>query len=641
MSPPRAFSFSSALFRAGAMLVAFLSMLAPPLFAVQADVGPEELADLTLEQLANIRVTLVSRLAERLSDAPASIYVIRGEDIRRSGATSLPEALRLAPNLAVARADANQYAISARGFNSVLANKMLVMIDGRTVYSPLFSGVFWEIQDVVLEDIDRIEVVSGPGGTLWGTNAVNGVIHVITKAAADTRGLLLVAGGGEERQVGAVRVGGGANAAASWRVYGKAVNQEDTRTASGAPVMDASERAQGGLRLDWNPGPSRFTMLAGGYVTDIRQGATERQLSGVHVLGTWTRDLGGDRSLRAQAWFDRAERLQPGAIHERLNTFDAEIQHAFPIGRHELLWGAGYRFQPDRVENLGPALAFLPADRDLRYASLFAQDVITLTGTLDLILGARFEHNVYTGFEALPNVRVAWKVLPDQLVWAAWSRAVRAPSRIDRELFVPGSPPHVVLAGGPGFDSEVSNVFDVGYRAQPLASLSFAVTVFYSDHERLRSLEPSPAGPVFDNLIEGSTHGAEGWFSYRVLPSWRLSGGIVELRRTTRLEPGSNDTGGLAALGNDPGHWWKLQSALDLGRHVTFDVLFRRSGSLPQPSVPAYIAVDARIGVRMVPGLIVSIAGQNLFDVSHAEWGVAPSRPEHRRSVFGRLTWEP
>jgi iron complex outermembrane receptor protein len=623
------------------MLLASLSLLASPAIAIQAGLGPEELADLTLEQLANIRVTLVSRLDERLSDAPASIYVIRGEDIRRSGATSLPEALRLAPTLAVARADANQYAISARGFNSVLANKMLVMIDGRTVYSPLFSGVFWEVQDVVLEDIDRIEVVSGPGGTLWGTNAVNGVIHVITKSAADTRGLLMVAGGGEERQVGAVRVGDAADAATSWRVYGKVTNQEDTKTASGASVMDASERAQAGVRLDWRPGPSTVTVLADGYVTDVQQSATERQMSGVHVLGVWTRDLGGDRSLRAQLYFDRTERIQPGAIHERLNTIDAEVQHAFPIGRHELLWGAGYRFQPDRVENLGPALAFIPGDRDLRYAAFFAQDDIRLTETFDLIVGARLEHNVYTGFEALPNVRVGWRVLPDQLVWAAWSRAVRAPSRIDRELFIPASAPHVVLAGGPGFDSEVSNVFDVGFRAQPLTSLSFALTVFYHDHERLRSTEPSPAGPVFDNRIEGSTQGAEGWFSYRMLPFWRLAGGMVEIRRTTRLEPGSTNTDGLAALGNDPNRWWKLHSSLDLGRRVTVDLLVRGSGSLPQPSVPAYTAVDARVGVRMAGALIVSLAGHNLFDASHAEWGVAPLRPEHRRSVFGRVTWEP
>src|SRR5688572_21838716 len=425
--------------------------------AATAQQVASNLADLSLEELASIRVTSVSKRSERLADAAAAVYVITADDIRRSGATTLPEVLRLAPNLQVARADAAQYAISARGYNSTLANKMLVLIDGRTIYSPLFSGVFWEVQDTLLEDIERIEVISGPGGTLWGSNAVNGVINITTRAAADTQGALVAAGAGNRHRSGAVRYGGELPGGGYYRVYGKAGEERQTRRPNGTVLGDAWDRRQAGFRADWSGALQSFTLQGDAYTADVDQGATTRRLAGYNLIGRWSRQLGDGSDIRLQAYFDRVERDQPGAIREVLDTFDVELVHGFqPAQNHRLLWGAGFRYAPDRVENLGPALAFLPGNRTVRRANVFAQDDFQLRPDLTLTAGLKLEHNEYTGWEHLPSVRAAWKPAEGQLLWAALSRAVRAPSRVDRDLFSPANPPFVVLAGGPNFQSEIA-----------------------------------------------------------------------------------------------------------------------------------------------------------------------------------------
>jgi iron complex outermembrane receptor protein len=617
-------------------LVLCSSFVAAPLHAAN------DLAELSLEQLSNIVVTSVSRREEPLGAAAASVYVITGEDIRRSGATTLPEALRLAPNLQVARADANQYAISARGFNNTLANRLLVLIDGRIVYSPLFSGVFWEVQDVVLEDVLRIEVISGPGGTLWGANAVSGVINVITRPAADTQGLLVAAGAGNRQRGGTTRYGGTFGTDGHYRVYGKYFDEDATRRADRVPLVDDGSRGQAGFRADWGTARRGFTVQGDAYRTDIAQPVGgSRNLGGANLLARWSESRENGSNVQAQAYYDRVERDQPGSIREELDILNAEFQHGFDATKaNRVLWGAGYRYARDSIENLSPGLAFIPASRNLSWYNAFAQDEWRLRADLALTLGVKVEHNDYSGYEWLPNARLAWRVTPERLLWSAVSRVARAPSRIDRELFVPARPPFA-LAGGPDFKSEVSNVLEIGYRAQESRALSYSVTAFRHEHQRLRSIELRPGGSVLENRMEGSTTGVEAWGTYRATAWWRLDAGWVELRQALRPGPGSTSTATAAGLGNDPNRWITLRSAFDVTPRHEIDILARYVSELPNPQVPAYTAVDARFGWTVSKELQLSLLLQNLFDRSHPEWGAAANRAEFGRGVFLKVLWRP
>lgn len=604
-----------------------------------ADTHLASLADLTLEQLTQMEVTSVSRRAETLADAPASVYVVTADDIRRSGAATLPEALRLAPNLQVARADANQYVITARGFANILANKLLVMIDGRTIYSPLFSGVFWEAHDLVLPDVERIEVVSGPGGTLWGTNAVNGVINIVTRSARDTQGILAQARIGTDLRRASARYGGVAGSEVHYRVYGTGRKIDSSVRPNGVEVGDESDRLQAGFRADWSRGPSQLTVQGDAYRSDIDQAATTREIEGANLLARWIRQSGDGPRLQVLGYYDRTTRDQPGAVKDELNTFELEVQHGFrPLSRHDLVWGAGYRYQPDRVVNLTPAFAFIPPNRRLAIASLFAEDDVSLLDHLSLKIGARLEHNQYTRFEVLPNASLAWKPSPERLVWTSVARAVRAPSRIDREFFSPAAPPHALLAGGSRFESEISTVVEVGYRSQPAPSASYSITAWYGEWDRLRSLEPGPDGPEFRNGIHGRSRGVEAWGHIRPISWWRLSAGWSVQSGRLHADPGAAVISGTEALGNDPGQWWSIRSSTDLGRTAELDVIVRRVGRLALARVPSYTAVDARLGWTPVRQLEIAVVGRNLSDDPHPEWGSASARPEFEREGLVQLT---
>ncbi|MGZ5781577.1 MAG: TonB-dependent receptor plug domain-containing protein, partial [Burkholderiaceae bacterium] len=435
-----------------------------------AQMSHNDLANLSLEELVNIQITSVSKKSESLSDAAASVFVITNEDIHRAGVTNLPDALRLAPNLQVAETDASGYSISARGFNSSSANKLLVLIDGRSVYTPLFSGVFWDVQDVMLEDIDRIEVISGPGGTLWGTNAVNGVINIITRSAKDTQGGLVSLGTGNRESDAAFRYGGTIGDDGHYRVYGKSFNVKHTQTENGTEKGDAWHKSQAGFRADWKRPGDQFSIQGNAYTgregqplpgTIVISGQNFAlgaiPVSGVNLTTHWTHLLDDGSNLSVQAYYDRTERTVPPTFAEKLDIFDLQVQHSLrPIGAHALIWGASYRYAIDNVDN-SQYVAFLPAHLDQRWSSLFAQDDITLRNDLKLTLGARAERNDYTGNEFLPNARLAWKITPDHLLWTAASRAVRAPSRLDHDTFVPGAPPFL-LNGGSTVRSEIAKV---------------------------------------------------------------------------------------------------------------------------------------------------------------------------------------
>jgi iron complex outermembrane receptor protein len=599
-----------------------------------AQSAARDLADLSLEQLSGIEVTSVSRRAEPLSEAAASIYVISSEDIRRSGAKTLPEALRLAPNLQVARADANQYAITARGFNSVLANKMLVMIDGRIVYSPLFSGVFWEAQDVMLEDVLRIEVISGPGGTQFGSNAVNGVINVLTRPAGQTQGVLAVAGAGNRQKDIGMRYGGELPSGGHYRVYGKFSDRNNSTLTSGAPVRDASDIGQVGFRTDWERPRGGFTLQGDAYQSDIDQAPAPRKISGLNLNARMSQSLSETSAVRIHAYFDRTTRDQPGVIKDSLDTFHADFQHrSSPLAGHTLIWGGDFRRSWDTLENLSAAFAFLPASRKLTWTGAFVQDQIALRDKLVLTLGVRVEHNDYTGTEFLPNARLAWKPSEQKLLWGALSRAVRAPSRVDREAFIPANSPFL-FAGGPNFRSEVVNVAEIGYRAQPSARVSYSISAYRQTYDKLRTSELTPGGSVFVNNIAGHVDGIEAWGTFRVSDAWRLSAGQVFLAKKLSLKAGSTDTAGLAALGNDPEHWTTFRTSHDLGSGHAVDLMARHVDSLPVPSVPAYTAVDVRWGWLVRKGLELSVTGQNLFDRRHIEWGAPANRAAMDRGVY-------
>ncbi len=623
--------------------------------APAAETAPQNLADLSLEELGNIEVTSVSKRAERLSDAPASVFVITGEDIRRSGVTSLPEALRLAPNLLVEQANASGYSISARGFNNSAGNKLLVLIDGRSVYSPLFSGVFWDVQDVMLEDIERIEVISGPGGTLWGTNAVNGVINVTTRSAKDTQGALVAAGGGNSESGGAARYGGTIGADGHYRVYGKYTDIDATSLGSGSAVDDAWHKTQAGFRADWARAGDQVTVQGDAYSGEKGQpapgtlsiGTVIRPLnpvsiSGLNLLTRWNHPLDGGAGLSLQAYYDHTERDVPGTFDDTLDIIDLQFQHSLaPIAAHSLVWGAEYRYGRDRVVNSPDFVAFLPADADQVWASLFAQDEIALRENLRLTLGARVERNDYTGYEFLPSARLAWKVAADHLLWTAASRTVRAPSRIDRDFYFPANGPPFLINGGPNFQSEVANVYELGYRGQPWARLTYSVTAFYTEYDHLRTLEFSPGGTFpleFANEMDGTTSGVEMWANYQASASWRVSGGFTTLHKELRLKPGSSGlNGGVSAEGNDPDYTWNLRSTHNLSEQWELDAIVRSVAELPNPVVPAYIAVDMRLGWKPRRDLELSLTGRNLFDDAHAEFGNALTRSEFGRTVFFKV----
>ncbi len=635
-----------------ASLILVLALVGVPGAAaqpVQASVSvAQDLKRLSIEELAQLDVTSVSRRIEKLSETAAAISVINSEDISRSGITTLSETLRLGDGIDVARVNSSTWATSLRGFTTNPANKLLVLMDGRSLYSPLTSGTFWDAQDTLLADVDRIEEIRGPGGAVWGANAVNGVINVINKDAQSTLGdYVSVAAGSDEHVYAAARHGGRMGAGA-YRVYGKYRQRGATLlTATGQSAGDPIQTGQGGFRVDsGRQAPATWFIEGAGYRGS--NGFSDRpdgDIAGGHILGRWTRSYSGSSALQAQVYYDGTYRKVPLQFSETRHTVDVDLQQRLRAAdRHSIVFGGGARFS--RGNDVGIAgFFFEPAVRTNTLFNLLIQDEIALKrDRVYLILGSKFERNDFTGFEVQPTVRGRWTPDRRQTVWAAVSRAVRLPTRLDTDLRLIDVATHrLTLTGSEEFKAEEVMAFEAGYRVRPLSILSIDAAAFSNRYDDLRSTEltfvPQPL-IVLQNLLNARTRGIEVASTLQPIPAWRVHGSYAYLHKVLTFDPGSRDVYGGAVEGNDPAHLLSIRSSVDLPLHTSFDVFLRRTGARPEPFTSAYSELDLRVGWRARPGWDLSLVGQNLLHARHSE--LLPLNAPHydfRRGVFVRSRW--
>ena len=559
---------------------------------------------------------------------------------------NLPQALRLADTLHVANVGGPSWAISARGFNITTANKMLVMIDGRTVYSPVFAGVFWEAQDIVIADIDRIEIVRGPGGTLWGANAVNGVIHVITKSAADTRGTFVNAAAGSHA-LGpfAVRHGGRFGGAGSYRAYAKVRAHDAGELESGGEGANDHQFGQAGFRIESDRTGNSFSVLQGDLFTGDTDlaGALDRSITwrGANLLARWTnRGAGGETTL--QAYYDYFYRRVPVQYTGTLYTFDLDAQHQRPFGRHLIVVGGGYRHYRGDDLGDGPGFVFEPQRRISHRSNVFGQAQFTLTREWFATAGAKLEHNEFTGVEVQPSVSIRW-TRGAQTAWSSVSRAVRVPTRFDVDLriLVP-STPNVALTGTDDFKSESMVAVEGGYRTRLGSRLSIDVAVFTNRYDDLRSQEfpTQPGQPVrLMNLLNAVSRGVELTSKAQLLSSWQVAASYTRLFKEFTFDPGSTDPTGGTSEANDPAHIFTLRSYVDLGTRIELDAFLRQIGALPQPAVSSYTQADLRLGYRVQPGWDVALLGTNLLSPGDVEFRGGTPAQLTARAVALRSTW--
>ena len=607
-----------------------------------------ELGSLSIEQLANLPVTSVTKRAEPLSQAPAAIYVISHDDIERSGANTIPEMLRMAPNLQVFQTSASNYVITARGFSGnrpdqSFTNQLLVLIDGRSVYTPLYSGVYWDMQDVLPDNIDRIEVISGPGAALWGANAVNGVINIITRKAADTQGLRLDVGSGSLETAWDIQYGGKVGDALAYRAYFRSFAERDTVTAAGQGAGDHWQRPQGGFRLDYTPsGADVLTLEGDAYVgAEAAPGSDDQRIAGRNVTGRWTRDLQDAGSLQVQAYYDHTER---GAVASSgsfwLDTYDVDLQHSFSLGpRNTLVWGGGGRLSRYQIDGTG-SLLFSPSSRSLGLGNLFAQDTLAVTSKMKVTIGLKLESDPYSGLSILPNLRASYSPTPEVMVWAAASRAVRSPTPFDRDV-VEKVGGEAFLTGNSNFDPVSLTAYETGLKARIGSRASVSASAYYNVYDDIRSIEYTQATftPLYwGNGIRGDTYGLETWADYRATDWWRLSAGLNVMGERLRFKPGATGLLGLSQVGDDPGQSASLKSSMTLPHGVTFDAMLRYVSALPDPAVPAYTELNASIGWAVTDKLRLAVSGENLLHPQHQEFP-APDANAVPRSVFVRLSW--
>lgn len=657
--------------------IAFVFFLTPP-FLAHAQIDTLALKRMSLDDLANLDVMVISasKKPQKLSKTAAAMFVITQEDIHNSGVTTLPDALRMAPGIQVAQIDANKWSVTARGFSGRFANKLLVMMDGRTVYNPLFSGVYWDIQNAQLENIKRIEIIRGPGAALWGANAVNGVINIITKTAEQTQGTTIRAGVGSKVKQGFVRHGGKLGESAHYRVYVDYNNHDDSIDTAGLDTADQWDQAQGGARLDWKMDDNdSFTIQSDYYEGTSGHNSSVKPLlippfssvedvrlkhRGSNVISHWNHQFSNNNLLDFKFYYDYAERSSRN-FKQTYNTYDFEINHQFNSAEWNAVnWGVGYRLITDDI--IGKAdLVLNPNQRSTHLFSGFIQDQLTLIpDVLESIIAVRIEHNDYTGLEFQPTARLLWTPTKQHSVWAAFSRAVRTPARttdirVDQQA-IPGTPPRLVsIFGNPNIDSEEVFAYEAGYKFNFSSEFKFDLSVFYNIYDELRTLErnapvletsPSPPHiliPVYsDNKMQGETYGFEVSSTWKPNEIVAFNAAYSYTKLNLHYKHNSLDTTSQAAEGETPQQQFSLRSDLNLMSDWSTNLWFRYVDSLPKQGINAYVTLDARLAWQAYKQLEISVVGRNLIASQHVEYNpeiVRISASQIERSILGKIVW--
>ncbi|MGA2135313.1 MAG: TonB-dependent receptor [Bryobacteraceae bacterium] len=668
----------------------FAALFATTLYAEEAlsrDTGQTSAASLkqlTLEQLSQIDVTSPSKEPSPAFRSPVAIYVITSEDIRRSGVTTIPEALRLAPGVEVARIDGSQWSVGVRGFGTQLSRSVLVLIDGRSVYTPLFAGTYWDVQDYLLEDIDRIEVIRGPGGTIWGPNAVNGVINIITKSSKDTRGIFASTGGGNEEQGFADFRYGGGDDGLTYRVYAKGFTW-GPEYHSDHDNFDDWRGAQGGFRMDWGSADrDSFTVqgdiyrqeegeqVALGNYTPPSEVVAEgnAELTGGNLLARWTRKLDEGNDFQIQTYYDRTDRFEPN-FGEVRDTFDFDfIEHTKVKSRQEFVFGAGAQVSQGYFKEVASGLVFDPANRtDYQVSGFFEDDITLVDRRLTLDAGSKVFRTNFTGIEFEPSVRLMWTPAERHAFWAAYTHAIRTPSQAEHDFYLSsylGMSGQLPVFGrydaNPDFAPEQLNGYELGYRTLISKNLFIDVAAFWNHYHDLFSEDlaaplaiattlpfPSAAPPPtyalftaqFENSLYGSTMGGEIAPEWRPASFWRLRGSYsylnMDLARVAGAPPGSSPQ---SVEGSSPRHEAEVQSYLDVSKKLQLDLTYRYVSALPAQSVPGYSTGDARVAWRFHPHVEFSVVGRNLLQPRHVEYVADPGGPVAIiRSVYASLAW--
>ncbi len=629
-----------------------------------------DLGQMSIEDLMQIKVTSVGKREQALSTAAAAVYVITQEDIRRSGASTIPDALRLAPGVQVAQMSSKSWAVTIRGGNSAYANKLLVLIDGRSIYSPSYSGVFWDEHDLLLEDIDRIEVIRGPGATLWGTNAVNGVINIITRSAAETQGVLATAGTGSyDRGFGSARYGGSAGRHGHYRFYGKYAHRYDLVSPTGKSALDSWASGRLGFRSDWTLGSADSLTVQG----DLYRGSIDHDLlnslpspeyaallagvspfRGGSLLTRWQRVLAVDSQITAQVYYDDDRQAIP-VLYLRNRAVDFDFQHNLRWGKHELVWGGGFRSISQYTDGT-PLFRFDPPNRTYHLFSGFAQDEVELLPhRLKLALGSKFESNEFTGVEIQPNVRVMVQPSSQQVLWFSVARAARSPSELETSVQgqIPGFlgvPAAIEILGNPKVRAEDLLAYEAGYRVEVRRRVSLDFAAFSNRYQHLMAYEMAAEQPGFPNVIRLTlgngvarrAHGIEVTTAFALQPWWRLTGSYTWLHSTEEQTSRDLMVISPAKPGDDPQHQFQAHSYCSLPRDLEFDTGVFFVDKLPAQGVPRFTRVDARLGWRPSEQWEFSVVGQNLLDPTHLEFfkvGEQAAPALVRRSLYGKITW--
>lgn len=666
-------------------LCIFFLLVYPPLLFASDDL---DLTNLSLEDLMSIEVSLVSRRQEKLFHTPAAVYVLTKEDIRRSGVTSIPEALRLVPGMVVGRVDANKWAVSARGHNGRFAQELLVLVDGRTIYTPLFSGVFWEMRDVMLEDVSHIEVIRGPGGTLWGANAVNGIINIVTDKAAKG-GVIKGGTGTEEKGFGSVRYGFQLDANTAMRVYGKFFSRDAFVDATNQKGADAWHMSRFGFRLDHHPAPSttltlqgdlftgkrgqvyRFPTLTAPYVQPVE---SKSNMSGGNLVGRFTKSFSNGQEVSLQSYYDYTT-WQDTLLSEKRHIYDIDFQHRLKwASQNELVYGFSFRGSQDDIKG-GTWTSVNEPQRSLALYSGFVQNTLTLKPeTLNFTVGAKVEHNDHTGFEYQPSVRLLFTPHPQHASWASATRAVRTPARFEDDLrsawytlppdsLFQGSPPVLIyLEGNRDLKSNIVHAYELGHRIRPSSRFFIDAAVYYNKYKDMRAGQVGAGtvrtSPVFHielpafaaNTVWGETYGLELTTDYQPtsLPL-RLRAAYTYTKMALKANaeedpdslPGSND---LLASENEanPKHQAFVWASLNPHPNWQIDNMWRFVSALPTLNTKRYLEADLRISWQPTDHFSLAITGQNLLHDHHREYEttlVNTIPTETQRSVYTAFTW--